>query len=175
MEYIKPSHELWLQRQPPQNKLQPLPAPGQATELRAPETPGCIPLAARLEETASGKPSKIYLPAGNNTAQFPSLQQNEANLSSHSACKIYLQFTKEKLFWGKMPVPSNLFQKTNQFLLVIDNCSLEPATFCLPSLCYNEVLVQLMLKHTGLEHPSKKQKSHEGQEDTCNRTTEKKK
>jgi len=52
----------------PQNELQPLPAPGQATELRAPEIPGCSPSAASLEETASGKPSEIYLPAGNNTA-----------------------------------------------------------------------------------------------------------
>ena len=60
-----------------------------------------------------------------------------------------------------MPAPSNFFQKTIQFSLLIDDYNPEPGTFLFPALCYNEVLMQLMLKHMGLEQPSKKQNSCE--------------
>lgn len=60
-------------------------------------------------------------------------------------------FAKEQLCWGKMPAPSNFFQKTIQFSCLIDDHNPEPGTFLFPTLFYNEVLMQLMLKHMGLE------------------------
>lgn len=117
------------------------------------------------------KPLLIYLLAGNNVAWFPGLQWNEANLSSHPACKIYLCFAKEKLCWGKTPEPSTFFQKTIQFSLLIESQYTEPGTFFFSILCYNDVLMQLMLEHVGLEQPSKKQNSREWR--GGNRTTSK--
>jgi len=43
----------------------------------------------------------------------------------------------------------------------MDNHNPEPGTLLLPTLCYNEVLMRLMLKHMGLEQLSKKQNSCE--------------
>lgn len=148
--------------------------PAVRTGLTAPEVPGCFPPAASLEETLCiWKPLLIYLPAGNNVARFPGLQWNAANLSSHPACKIYSRFAEEKLCWGKTPAPSNFFQKTIQFSLLIDDHNPEPGTFLFPALCYNEVLMQFMLKHMGLEQPSKKQNSCERRGGRLYRTTNK--
>lgn len=72
--------------------------PATQTGLTAPETPHCFPPAASLEETLCiWKLLLIYLPAGNNDVWFPGLQWNEAYLSSHPTCKIYLHFAKAML------------------------------------------------------------------------------
>lgn len=148
--------------------------PAMQTGLTAPEIPDCFPPAASLEEILCiWKPLLIYLPAGNNVAWFPGLQWNEANLSSHPVCKIYLRFEKEKLCWRKTPAPSNFFQKTIQFSLLIDDHNPEPGTFLFPTLCYNEVLMQLMLQHMGFKQPSKKQNSCEWRGGHLYRTTNK--
>lgn len=67
---------------------------------------------------------------------------------------------------GKMPAHSNFFQKTIQFSFLVDDHNSEPGTFLFPTLCYNEVLMQLMFKHMGLEHPYKSRAHVSKGEDT---------
>lgn len=52
-----------------------------------------------------------------------------------------------------MPAPSKFFQKTIQFSFLVDDPNSEPGTFLFPTLCYNNVLMQLMFKH--INNPTK--------------------
>lgn len=96
-------------RNSPSKSAAALPLPLQARQARLQRQEQQLQkyLAAALQQPAwrrpftSGKPSVIYLPAGNNVAWFPGLQRNEANLSSHPVSKIYLHLQKKSFAGGR--------------------------------------------------------------------------